>query len=217
MKELFSILSILVLFLAPAHSQEEAPRGLLNFVNLIPGSARCAVSINGKEMMPEGMICGAETGWFSLPAGHLNITAKSGELRPVSDSIALKANIGTVIAIYLLPNPKLGSDGSPLPPKIRLKAFRTYETGTYCLKIVSLCRDANTFEFGPVKVVLKPSELFEIRTWSGAAFDVSSGGKVIGKIADSPQKENCYVFVAPAADGTFFAAKANADQLGIRR
>lgn len=218
MKKIFSIFAPLVLCCAYAQGQvEEPPRGLLNFVNLIPGSTATDIKVNGKELVPGGMKAGAETGWFSLQAGRLEISVKSDKSRPINDGMELKTDVGTVIAIFLEPIPVTKPDDKPLPPKISLKAFRTFKAGAYGLKIISLSSEPNTFGFGSSKAVLKPFEMIEINTWRGEAFDVSSRGKVIGKIGDCPQKANYYVFIAPANDGTFFAAKANADQLGIRR
>lgn len=217
MKRLFSILIPVVFCNVQAHCQEETPRGLLNLVNLIPGKIPCEVSLNGKEMLPGGMKSGAETGWFSLPAGQLDISVKSGDSPLASDSMELKAAAGSVIAIYLEPNARLKPDGKPFPPKIKLRSFRTYEAGIYGLRIVSLCPAEKTFGVGPVKTLLKPFQPIKAKTWAGAAFEVTFGGKVIGKIDASPQRANYYVFVAPGNDGTYFAAKANADQLQSRQ
>jgi hypothetical protein len=217
MKTIFSILVIIALCQGRGISQEQPPRGLLNLVNLIPGNVPCHVWLNGKEMLPGGMKSGAETGWFALPAGGLEISVKSGDSIPVTADVQLVESTGTVIAIFLKPFTKTNVEGKPLPPKMQLKSFPTHEGGKYGLRIISLCPEERIFGFGSVKTKALPLEPIVIKTWAGAAFDVSYGGKPIGRVGASPQKANFYVFIAPGTDGSFFAAAANSDQLGIPR
>jgi hypothetical protein len=217
MKTIFSILVIIALCQGRGIAQEQPPRGLINLVNLIPGNVPCNVSLNGKEMLPGGMKSGAETGWFALPAGRLQISAKSGAAIPVTAGMELTENTGTVIAIFIKPSLKTDTEGKPLPPDIQLKGFPTHEGGKHGLRIISLCPEERIFGFGSVKTKALPLEPIVIKAWTGAAFDVSYGGNPIGTVCASPQKANFYVFIAPGTDGSFFAAAANSDQLGIPR
>lgn len=215
MKTIFSILAVVALCHGRCLSEEPTPRGIINLVNLIPSNVPCDVSLNGKEMLPGGMKKGAETGWFALPAGRLRISAKSANAIPVTADMELVADTGTVIAIYLELALNPDAEGKPLPPRIKLKSFPTHEDGKYGLRIISLCPEERIFGFGPLKTKAKPLETIDIKTWAGAEFDITYGGKPIGKVGASPQKANYYVFIAHGADGSFFAAKVNSDRLGI--
>lgn len=217
MKTTFRILAVVALCHSQCLCEELTQRGIINLVNLIPGNVPCEVSLNGKEMLPGGMKNGAETGWFALPAGQLRISANCANSIPITTSMELVADTSTVIVIYLELALNTNADGKPLPPRIKLRSLPTHQDGKYGLHIISLCPEERIFGFGSLKTKAKPLEPIDITTWAGAELDITYGGKPIGKVRASPQKANYYVFIAQDVDGSFFAAKANSDQLGIPR
>jgi hypothetical protein len=59
-------LSAILFLFAPVFA-DEAPRVALNILSMIPGEAnRCVVSLNGRNIHPEGLAAGVEIGWFSM-------------------------------------------------------------------------------------------------------------------------------------------------------
>ncbi|MFD2255413.1 hypothetical protein ACFSSA_01880 [Luteolibacter algae] len=217
MRNLISLIAIILLFGLAANAAAEAGRGMINLVNMIPGNSRCMVKIDGVKLLPDGMMAGAETGWFLLPAGEKNLEFEHEGARDLSVGLTLEEGEGIVLAIYLEFSRQRKKDGKLAAPMIRMKRFPVYDNEESCMKAVSLCKSEKIFEIGGGDFVLQPADIVELPKWAGAGFHIKYKGRAVGEIRHNRQRSNYYVFIAPAGHGNYFAAKANCDQLGFRR
>lgn len=191
------------LFLAlPLAAQEGDGFGFLNIVNLIPGDSPADVTIAGKILSPDGLLAGSDTGWFMVPIGKKSMTIDLEQpeetkvrIEKASGEIELLEGLANVVAIYLQPDKRVKPDGTPFPPKIRIRSFPAYDGKGFALRLVSTCPADNRFQIGPRTFDAKPFDTVEIPGWSGAPFDILRNGKVIGKAAGSSEKGSFYVFV----------------------
>jgi hypothetical protein len=190
-------------FLAlPLTAQEGDGLGFLNIVNLIPGDIPADVTIAGKTLSPEGLLAGSDTGWFMVPIGKKPMTIaleQPGDTKPrideASGEIELLEGLANVIAIYLQPDKRVKPDGTPFPPKIRIRSFPAYDGAGFALRLISTCPADNRFQIGPKVFDAKPFESVEIPGWSGAPFEIMRNGKTIGKATGSSEKGSFYVFI----------------------
>lgn len=218
MRNPFSLLLAAFLLATSLHAQEGDGFGFLNIVNLIPGDTPAAVTIDGKELMPGGMKSGDFTGWFVVPIGAkaISIALEKQEegkphIRKESGSIEVAEGLSTVVAMFLQPDPRVKEDGTPYPPKIRIKSFPAYESRGFGLKFVSMEPADGRFQIGPLNLEAKPLEPIAIPKWSGAGFEVMQDGAVIGKTAGSTEPGSFYLFVGPGVNGEHITILTRAD------
>ncbi len=218
MKNPFSLFFVLCLLATDLHAQEGDGFGFLNIVNLIPGTIPADVAIGGKELIPGGMKSGDFTGWFVVPEGAktISITLENQDkekphIRKESGNIEVGSGLSNIVAMFLQPDPRVKADGTPYPPKIRIKSFPAYESKGYGLKFVSMSPTDQRFQIGPLKLDAKPLDPIEIPKWSGAPFEIMQNGKAIGKAAGSSEAGSFYLFVGTREDGNFITVLTRAD------
>ena len=217
MKQSAKIFVLLCIVVASLRAQEEIPRGLLNIVNMVPGESRVKVMLGEDAVDPRGMGAGSSSGWFSLEIGQKTLVATMADGTTASEVIELTAGAATVYAIYVQPTKARKAKGDPSSYKIKISAFPTFPARRRLLKFVSLCDKEMPFRIAKERVVIPPRKTIDSPKWSGAGFAVSYEGVEIGKISEAVGNSNYYIFIAPGIDGTFIAAKANADHLGYRK
>lgn len=213
MKTHFKALLLFFSLLLPLTAQEGDGLGFLNVVNLIPGEIPADVTIAGKVLFPGGLEPGSDTGWFMVPVGKKSMTIELQEpkeklprIKKTSGEIELLDGIANVIAIYLQPDTRKMPDGTPFPPKIRIRSFPAYDGNGFALKFVSTCSIGNRFQLGPNRIDPKPFETLDIPGWSGADFEVMHNGKPIGKARGSSEKGSFYLFVGSDGKDAYVTA-----------
>lgn len=218
MKNPCSLLLTACLLATGLHAQEGDGFGFLNIVNLIPGVTPADVTIDDKELMPEGMKSGDFTGWFVVPVGGKTISIaledqdeKKPHIRKVSGSIEVSEGLANVVVMFLQPDPRVKEDGTAYPPRIHIKSFPAYESRGFGLKLVSLAPTDQRFQIGPLKLDAKPLEELMIPKWSGAGFEIMQNTKAIGKTAGSTEPGSFYLFVGPGEKGGFITVLTRAD------
>lgn len=218
MRNPFSLFAALCLLATGLHAQEGDGYGFLNIVNLIPGEIPADVTLAGKELIPGGMKSADFTGWFVIPGGTKTITIalqkqedETPALAKASGSIEVGEGLSNVVAMFLQPDPRVKPDGTPYPPKIRIKSFPTFASKGYGLKFVSTCATDKRFQIGPLKLDSKPLQPIEIQKWSGAGFEMTYNGKAIGKTAGSSEPGSFYLFVGDGEDGGFMTVLTRSD------
>ena len=159
MRNLCRLLAAFCLLTTGLHAQEGDGFGFLNIVNLIPGDIPADVTLGGKELIPEGMKSADFTGWFVIPVGAKSITIalrKQEDEKPAiakaSGNIEVGEGLSNVIAMFLQPDPRIKPDGTPYPPKIRIKSFPAFASKGYGLRFVSTCATEERFQIGPLKL-----------------------------------------------------------------
>lgn len=207
--------ALLALFciMLPLSAQEGDGLGFLNIVNLIPGKIPADVTIAGKELMPGGLVPGSTTGWFMVPVGGKPITIALDQpedtempIDKASGQIELVDGVANVIAIFLQPDIRKKKDGTPYPPKIRIRSFPAFDGRGFALKFISTCPEENRFQLGPQRIEAKPFEPLDIPKWSGAPFDVLRNGKAIGHATGSSETGSFYLFVGCNPAGEYVTA-----------
>lgn len=209
-----SLLLALALLATGLPAQEAGGSGFLNIVNLIPGKIPAEVRIGGKELIPGGMKPGDFTGWFMVPAGEKSLSIELAkpetEATPAISKefgkIDVTTGIANLVAMFLQPSLRVKEDGTPFPPRIRIRSFPAYECKGYGLKFVSACTAEKRFQIGPLKLDAKPFDPIDIPNWSGAGFEIIHDGKSIGKTAGSSEPNPFYLFVADGEDGGYITA-----------
>lgn len=179
----------------PLSAQEGEGYAFLNIANLIPGKEPCGINIGGEELRPGGLEGGAYTGWFMVKAGSKTMTITCGELDKASGSLQFVEGVANLVAIYLEPDKRKEPDGTPFPPKLRIKSFPAFDSRGYGLKFISLCPGANRFQIGPMKIDPEPFEAVNIPKWNGGAFEILRGGASIGKVSARSESGAFYLLV----------------------
>jgi hypothetical protein len=203
MKRLFSIIAMLWALALPVCAQEGQGYGFLNIANLIPGQEPCKITIGGEELVPKGLKGGAYTGWFMAKGGSKTISITCGELDKASGSIQLVEGVANLVAIYLEPDKRKEPDGTPFPPKVRIRSFPAYDTRGFGLQFVSLCPGENRFQLGPMKIEPKPFEPVKMPKWNGSGFEVLLNGNSIGKVNGNSESGAFYLLVGTDHKGAF--------------
>ncbi len=213
MKTLFRTLLALFSLILPLSAQEGDGLGFLNIVNLIPGKIPADVTIAGKELMPGGLVAGSATGWFMVPVGGKPITIELDQpedtkiiIDKTSGQIELVDGVANVIAIYLQPDNRKKKDGTPYPPKIRIRSFPAFDGRGFALTFISTCPEESHFQLGPNRIETKPFESIDIPKWSGAPFDILRNGKTIGHATGSSETGSFYLFVGTNPTGEYVTA-----------
>lgn len=212
MKKRISALLAAFVFCVPAlTAQEEETYGYVNIVNLIPAETPCKIEIGGKDLVPEGLKSGDDTGWFLLPVGSRSIEISHGELDEASGKLEIEDSKDNLIVIFLERPATPKKEGKEVPPKIRIKSFPTYESKGFGLRIASTCPDNNRFHIGPHKFDLKPFIGEAVKGWTGSPFEILHGGEKIGRVKGSAESGSFYVFVGTDHKGNFVTALASSD------
>lgn len=218
MRSHFKLLAAFCLFATGLQAQEGDGYGFLNIVNLIPGDIPADVTLDGKKLVPGGMKPADFTGWFVIPAGAKSITISLGKkedakpaIAKASGSIEVGEGLSNVIAVFLQPDPRVKPDGTPYPPKIRIKSFPAYDSKGFGLQFVSTSATDQRFQIGPLRLESKPLEPIRIGKWSGAGFEIMHEGKAVGKTAGSSEPGSFYLFVGAGEDGGFMTVLTRAD------
>ena len=211
MKSLFTFL--LCVCVATFVSRAQEIRGFLNMVNMVPGDALCEMTLNGQKISPLGIPAGSSSGWFSLPVEQMILTAEVNGSRPASQSIGLADGFGKIYVIYPKLEKRAKPDKATYPPRLKIATFPAYEARSLILKIVSFYDLELPFTIGGQRIAIPPMKVISLPNWTGQGFTISHEGKVIGTIPEATENSNYYIFISPAADGSFFTARANADQL----
>ncbi len=217
MKTPFSALFALFCLMLPLSAQEGDGLGFLNIVNLIPGKIPADVTIAGKELMPGGLVAGSATGWFMVPVGGQPITIALDQpedtklpIEKGSGQVELVDGVANVIAIFLQPDNRTKKDGTPYPPKIRIRSFPAFEGKGFALTFISTCPDESRFQLGPNQIETKPLAPLEIPNWSGAPFDILRNSKTIGHVIGSSEQGSFYLFVGTNPAGEYVTAFTHA-------
>lgn len=218
MKTLPSILTVLAVLAAGLRAQEAEGPGFLNIVNLISARFPAEVHIAGKELLPGGLKAGDSTGWFMVPPGEKSMSIRlnlpDDETKPpipkASGTIDVITGQGNLVALILEPSKQTRSDGSPFPPRIRIRKFPTYDTRGYGLKFLSVCSTEHRFKIGPLDVDARPFEAVDIPKWTGLGFPIMHQGKVIGKTAGSSEPDSFYLFIGENGEGGFLTSMVRA-------
>jgi hypothetical protein len=219
MKIPFSLFIATCLFSAGLHAQEEGDGfGFLNIVNLIPGDTPAEVEIGGKKLVPGGMKSGDFTGWFVVPVGSKSLAiavekpeGEAAAIAKATGEIQVTEGAANVVAMFLQPDPRTKPDGTPLPPRIRIKSFPAYDSRGFGLRFVSMCPEDMRFQIGSLKLDAKPLEPIVIPKWTGAGFEVMHNGKPVGKTAGSTEPGSFYLFTAPGEAGAFITVLTRSD------
>ena len=213
MKTPFSALIAVFSLIIPLSAQEGDGLGFLNIVNLIPGKIPADVTIAGKDLMPGGLVAGSATGWFMVPVGGKPITIALEQpedtelpIEKASGQVVLVDGVANVIAISLQPDNRKKKDGTPYPPKIRIRSFPAFDGKGFALTFVSTCPDDTRFQLGPNRIEAKPLGPLEIPKWSGAPFDILRNGKTIGHATGSSEAGSFYLFVGTNPAGEYVTA-----------
>lgn len=213
MKTLFRTLLALSSLILPLSAQEGDGLGFLNIVNLIPGTIPADVTIAGKELMPGGLVAGSATGWFMVPVGGKPITIALEQpedtelpIEKASGQVELVDGVANVVAIFLQPDNRKKKDGTPYPPKIRIRSFPAFEGRGFALTFISTCPQESRFQLGPNRIETKPFESLDIPKWSGAPFDILRNGKTIGHATGSSETGSFYLFVGTNPAGEYVTA-----------
>ncbi len=218
MRNPFRLVAVCCLLATGAHGQEGDGYGFMNVVNLIPGDIPAEVTVDGKELLPDGMKSGDFTGWFVIPIGTKSLTielGKKGYEKPAIEKASGNIEVGegqsNVVAIFLQPDSRVKADGVPYPPKIRIKSFPAFSSSGFGLRFVSTCATDKRFQIGPLRVDAKALQPIEIEKWSGAGFEVMHNGKAIGKTAGSSEPGSFYLFVGEGEGGDFMTVLTRSD------
>lgn len=206
------------LLAAGLHAQVGDGYGFLNIVNLIPGEIPADVTLDGKKLVPGGMKPSDFTGWFVIPVGAKSMTIaleKEGVDKPAiakaSGNLEVGDGLSNVVAMFLQPDPRIRPDGTPYPPRIRIRSFPAFGSKGYGLKLVSTCNTDKRFQIGPLRLEAKPCQPIPIERWSGAGFEIMHGGKAIGKTAGNSEPGSFYLFVGAGENGRFMTVLTRAD------
>lgn len=203
MKKLSKALASLALLTLQLSAQEGDGYGFLNIANLIPGNEACEITIGGETLVPDGLESSSYTGWFMVRPGAKTLTVNLGELDKASGAIQIVEGAGNLIGIYLEPNKRLDSEGKPLPPKIRIKSFPTYDSRGFALKFVSLFPAESRFQLGSLKFEAEPFKPVEIPKWNGGGFEILQEGKSIGKASGSSESGSFYLLIGTDNKGAY--------------
>lgn len=207
-----NLFTLFCLGLCPALSQEdEKPYGYVNIVNLIPGNSGCSIIIGGDDLVPGGLASGQDTGWFLLTAGAKSLKISQGELDEAMGELNVVDSEETLIAIFLQPNPKLGEDGKPLPPKIKTMQFPAFDGKGFALRVASTCPTVQRFEIGPKKIELESFKYVSIPGWGGGSFEIKNNGKVVGDVSEKNEPGAFYLFIGVGEKANFVTVIARAD------
>lgn len=213
MKTLFRTLLALSSLILPLSAQEGDGLGFLNIVNLIPGKIPADVTIAGKDLMPGGLVAGSATGWFMVPVGGKPITIALEQpedtelpIEKASGQVELVDGVANVVAIFLQPDNRKKKDGTPYPPKIRIRSFPATDGKGFALTFISTCPQESRFQLGPNRIETKPFESLDIPKWSGAPFDILRNGKTIGHATGSSETGSFYLFVGTNPAGEYVTA-----------
>ena len=201
MKNLISIFALTLAMLLPVSAQEGEGYGFLNIANLVPGDVPCVVKIGGETLVPDGMKGGTYTGWFMCKNGAKTIEISLGELGKESGTIQVTEGDGKLIGIYLEPSKRTNADGKPLPPRLRIRSFPTYESKGFGLKLVSLNPEVCRIHLGSLKIEAKPYEAIEVPKWNGGGFELTCNGKPVGKISSRSEGGAFYLLVGSDPQG----------------
>jgi hypothetical protein len=218
MKILHSMLTALAVLATGLRAQEVEVPGFLNILNLIPAKIPAEVHIADKELLPGGMKPGDSTGWFMVPPGEkamsIRLNQPDDEIKPpipkANGTIDVISGQGNLVALILEPSKQMRSDGSPFPPRIRIRKFPTYDTRGYGLRFVSVCTTEHRFKIGPLEIDARPFEPVDIPKWTGLGFPIMHHGKVIGKTAGSSEPDSFYLFVGENGEGGFLTSMIRA-------
>lgn len=195
MRNPFNLVAALFFSSLCASGQEGDGWGFLNIANLIPMAESCEISIGGETVVPDGLKGGDYTGWFMVKKGSKTISISLGELDESKGDIQIVEGAGNLIGIYLEPDKRLDKEGKPLPPKIRIKSFPTYETKGFGLRFVSLLPEKSRFQLGGMKVEAEAWKPLEVPKWNGGGFEILHTGKSIGKIPKADENGSFYLLV----------------------
>ncbi len=206
-----NLLLVGFLGLSQASAQDETRYGYVNIVNLIPAESGCFITIDGTELVPNGLKAGESTGWFLLPVGSKALKISQGELAEESGKLPVVDSEETFIAIYLQPNPKLGDDGKPLPPRIRIKDFPTFNSKGFGLRVASTCPATQRFELGKNKIELEQFKYITVPGWGGGAFEISHNGKPIGDAFAKNEPGAFYLLIGTDLKGNYTTALTRSD------
>ncbi len=217
MKTPFRALLALFCLMLPLSAQEGDGLGFLNIVNLIPGKIPADVTIAGKDLMPGGLVAGSATGWFMVPVGGKPITIALEQpentelpIKEASGQVELVDGVANVVAIFLQPDKRMKKDGTPYPPKIRIRSFPAFDGKGFALTFISTCPEESRFQLGPNRIEAKPLDPLKIPKWSGAPFDILHNGKTIGHATGSSESGSFYLFVGSNPAGEYVTAFTSA-------
>ena len=203
MKNLCRIFLALFLSAFRVSGQEGDGWGFVNIANLIPSTEPCEISIGGETVVPDGLKGGDYTGWFMVKKGSKSLKISLGELDEAKGNIDIVEGAGNLIGIYLEPSKRLDKEGKPLPPKIRIKSFPTYDSRGFGLRFVSLLPEKSRFQLGSMRIEAEALKPLKVPKWNGGGFEISRGGKPIGTIAKAEENGAFYLLVGTDHQGSF--------------
>jgi len=210
MKTHFKFALIFSLALLSTASAEQAGFGFLNIVNLIPGEIPADITIDGKQLMPEGIPAGTATGWFMVPKGEKSMSIALDQpadtevrIRRATGPVPIEEGVSNVVVVFLHPNTRQRRDGTPSPPVIRIRAFPAYDERGFALRLVSASAETQRFTFGPHNIEAKPFEVVEIPNWNGGGFEIMHNGKTIGQTNPNTEPGSFYLFIGQNPEGEF--------------
>ncbi|MFK7851255.1 MAG: hypothetical protein AB8D78_09780 [Akkermansiaceae bacterium] len=203
MKNLCKAIAVFFLLGPCADAQEGAGWGFVNIANLIPIGKACEIRIGGETVVPDGLKGGDYTGWFMVKPGSKSMSISLGDLDEAKGNIQVTEGAGNLVAIFLEPNKRLDDEGKPLPPKIRIKSFPTYQTRGFGLKVVSLLPEKSRFQFGNKKLEAEPMKPMKLTNWNGSGFKIQCNGKPIGNVSKAEENGAFYLLVGTDLNASF--------------
>lgn len=211
MKSLIKISALLTWWMISVNAAETQSYGFLNVVNLIPSSMTCEINLAGKNVVPDGLKSGAETGWFMIPSGLQPITFSHSEYKKFSSNFSMVEGASNLIVIYLQSSDRLESDGKPIPPNIRFISIPAYESKGFALKAVSMLPETNRFQFAREPIELVFQKVTEIPNWTGGGFQIQHNGKLIGEVQRGRERASYLLCISTDHQGKYLTTIVNAD------
>jgi hypothetical protein len=213
MKDRFKILCLfLALLLLLPCVRAEVGYGFMNIANLVPGEDRCEIRIDGELLVPDGLPGGDYTGWFMVKPGAKSLKIQLGELDAASGTIQVVDGVETLVGIFLEPVDRLRKDGTPYPPKVRIKRLPAFDARGFELRAVSLCPEKQRFRLDSRELELEAYEPVEVAGWSGAGFEVFHGDQSIGRVAGSSESGAFYLLLGTDLQGGYASVLVSSDR-----
>ena len=191
--------------------------GFVNFLNMIPESVTSKITLDGKEIVPGGLLSGNESGWFAMPAKPMELSVEAKRFTNTKISVDLLAGATQLYVIYLDPVDRKKTGATPASGKIVIKEFPTFEPGRKTLRFVSLHPQEKEFSIMNEFITFRPGQIVQSPKWNGQGFTVEYRKRPIGEVLPSEGKESLYVFIAPDLNGDSFVSQAALDKLYFKR
>lgn len=190
----------------PAEPNEEPPPqyGFLELINAIPSDARLNVTIDGKELVRDGIRSGAATGGFLLPVGSHQATFSIEGIPSREGKLEVELGVTKTYVIY--PKKNEGKDAKENPIILSLRKIDgPLKKSGYAVVVTSFCPNKEQIKINKKTVELEFAKTQEFSGWAGGPMQVFRQDKKIGVFLVE-EKGTYHLIVATDHQGRYLSS-----------